>query len=90
MTTYNPPELWAAYSSPLSAKNLTKAEEKLAAVENMKGNFGSSTELLNACSKAVRSLTMFIILKQHQSVRFQYIMKIIVKIIVYCDDILLK
>ena len=85
MTTYNPPELWAAYSSPVSAKNLTKAEEKLAAVENMKGNFGSSTELLNACSKAGRSLTMFINLKQHQGVRFWFITKISVKIMVYCD-----
>jgi len=86
MNTYNPPELWAAYSSPVSAKNLTKAEEKLAAVENMKGNFGSSAELLNTCSKAARSLTMFMNLKQHQGVRFQCIMKISVKIMVYCDD----
>ena len=88
MTTYNPPELWAEYSSPLSAKILTKAEEKLAAVENMKGNFGSSTELLNVCSKAGRSLTMFINLKQRQGVRFQFITKISVKIIVYCDVML--
>ena len=90
MTTYNPPELWAAYSCPVSAKNVTKAEEKLAAVENMKGNFGSSTELLNRCSKAARSLTMFINLKQHQGARFQFIMKISVKIMVYCDDMLLR
>ena len=87
MTTYNPPELWAAYSSPVSAENLTKAEEKLAAVENMKGNFGSSTGL-NTCSKAARSLTMFIHLKQHQGARFQFIMKISVKIMVFCDDTL--
>lgn len=88
MTTYSPPELWAAYSSPVSAKNLTKAVEKLAAVEKMKGNFGSSTELLNTCSKAARSLIMFINLKQHQGVRFQFIMKISVKIMVYCNDTL--
>jgi hypothetical protein len=70
----------------VSAKNLTKAEEKLAALENMKGNFGSSTELLNTCSKAAKSLIMFINLKQYQGVRFQFIMKINVKIMVYCDD----
>jgi len=88
MTTYNPPEFWAAYSSPVSAKNLTKAEEKLAAVENMKGNFVSSTDLLNKCSKAGRSLTMFINLKQHQGVRFRFTMKISVKVMVYCDIML--
>lgn len=88
MTTYNPPELWAANSSPVFVENLIKAEEKLAAVENMKGNFGSSTELLNTYSKAARSLTMFINLEQYEGVRFQFIMKISVKIMVYCDDTL--
>lgn len=63
MSTYNPPELWAAKSSPVSKRNLTKAEEKLAAVENTKGNRVSSNGPLNVCSMSAKSLTMFIHLK---------------------------
>lgn len=86
MNTHNPPELWAAYSSPVSAENLTKAEEKLAAVENMKGKFLPSSELLNVCSKAARSLTIFIHLKQQQNIRFQFLMEVSFKIMVSYDD----
>jgi hypothetical protein len=60
MATYNPPELWAAKSSPVSERNLTKAEEKLAAAENIKGNCVSSSGLLNICSMSAKSLTVFI------------------------------
>jgi hypothetical protein len=90
MTTYSPPELWAAYSSPVSAENLTKAEEKLAAVENMKGNFVSSTELLNVCSKAARSLTMLIHLKQQQGISFQILMEVTINIKVSSADTLYR